>query len=226
MRNILIIVQARMGSTRLPGKILMDLAGKPLLIRLIEGLSTSTHNVKLIVATSINPENDKLIEVLDEYNIMHYRGSENDVLSRFIDSVKIYEPDIVVRATADDPLMSSECMDILIDNLIENDLDYTFMLGAPLGISVEVINANVFLQLEQENDLTEKDKEHVTTYIKSHPDKFKIKYLNALRKFNYPDLSFTVDTIEEFNYIQDIYNRFGEKTNLQKAIQFTINEKM
>ena len=161
----LFIIQARMGSTRLPGKVLMDLNGKPLVVRLYDELKKNSHNSAVVIATSTNTENDILERELKARNIPIYRGPESDVLQRFVEVIKQYQPEIVIRATADDPLMPAECADLLIEELKNNDADYATIIDMPLGTSVEVFKANALLNLLKNNNLTEEDHEHVTLYL-------------------------------------------------------------
>ena len=223
MKRILIVIQARMGSTRLPGKVLKELYGRPLILRLIDNLSQSKHKHKLVVATSKNSENDVLEEVLKKNGVSIFRGAENDVLSRFTELTTIYNPDVIVRATADNPFMSSECMDILIDYLVDNNLDYTFMKDIPIGVSVEVVKATILTSLEKNYELSDLDREHVTYYITHHPKKFKVSYLDAIPQYKYPEMSLTIDNEEEFRMIDSIYEKYGNFTNLNSAIEFLKN---
>lgn len=216
----LFIIQARMGSTRLPGKVLMDLNGKPLVVRLYDELKKNSHNSAVVIATSTNTENDILERELKARNIPIYRGPESDVLQRFVEVIKQYQPEIVIRATADDPLMPAECADLLIEELKNNDADYATIIDMPLGTSVEVFKANALLNLLKNNNLTEEDHEHVTLYLYKNPDKYKILELPSPKKYNYPELSFTIDTLEEYLTIKEIYDKFGDNTNLELAIKY------
>lgn len=216
----LFIIQARMGSTRLPGKVLMDLNGKPLVVRLYNELINNSHKSTVVVATSKNAENDILEKELETRNIPVYRGSETDVLQRFIDVINQYQPDIVIRATADDPLMPVQCADLLIEELKKNNADYAVIKNMPLGTSVEAFKANALVSLLENDDLTAEDHEHVTLYLYNNPDKYKILELPAPEKYNYPELSFTIDTLEEYLTIKEIYDKFGENTSLELAINY------
>lgn len=218
--NIWIVIQARMGSTRLPGKIIKELNGVPLIIRLINQLSKSKYKPNIIVATSLDGRNDVLIDLLNNNKIEYYRGSENDVLSRFISINNEKNPDFIVRATADDPLMSAEIMDYLIEKSIGEKLDYSFMVGLPKGISVEVVSGNAFSRISNAKDLTDYDKEHVTPYIKNHKDLFKVKFFDSFDKYNYPNLEMTIDTPEEFEKMNKLYEKYGDNVSLSEAIEY------
>lgn len=223
MQTVLVIIQARMGSTRLPGKILMPLGNSTIIECLIHNLTSDKYDIQYIVATSTNAENDKLEEFLKSRGIAYFRGAENDVLSRFIEIASKSNVDYIVRATADDPLMSGECLDILIDEMDRNKFDYTFMTGLPIGVSPEVIRKECFDRLKAIDDLSDRDREHVTIYLKEHPELFKIGYIEAPEKYKYPTLSMTIDTIEQYNKMKKLYDTYGIELSLAKAID-EINE--
>lgn len=219
MYKILVVIQARMGSTRLPGKILMPLHGQPLLLCLIDSLKQSRYDCEFVVATSDKAENNRLENFLRENGIKCYRGSENDVLSRFTDIVCKFKPDIVVRATADDPLMSGECLDILIDELVKNHYDYVFMKNLPIGISPEVIRAKCFEKILEVQDLSPRDREHVTLYFKEHPELFRVKYVDAPVEYRHPEMSFTVDTEEDYKKMERLYGQYGKDISLRRVLR-------
>lgn len=224
MEQVLIIIQARIGSTRLPGKVIKELAGRPLILRLIDSLNRSKKKMDVIVASSQSKENDPLEQLLNEHHIKMFRGSEENVLSRFTSIIKEYKPEIVVRATADDPLMSAEVMDILIDRVLDSKLDYAMMKDVPKGISVEVVRASVLASLESKYELSAMDREHVTYFITHHPILFKVEYIDALPKYHYPNMEITIDTEEQFKTIEKIYQCYGENTNLDQAIEYLKND--
>lgn len=224
MDKVLIIIQARMASTRLPGKILMPLGDVTLLECLIHNLQKGEIQKEIIIATSKSSENDKLELFLKEKGIQCFRGSEDDVLSRFIAISKESDVKYIVRATADDPLMSGECLDILIKESEKNGYDYAFMKGLPIGVSPEVIRRENFLRLEGMSDLTNRDKEHVTIYFKEHPENFKIGYVVAPSKYYFPELSMTIDTMGQYKEMCCLYTKYGIELSLETAIK-ELNEK-
>lgn len=159
-----------MKSTRLPGKILMPIplgGGKPILKWITDGLKTSKHYQNIVIASSTDDSNDVLINFCQQENILLSRGSENDVLSRFIDIILINNYDIVVRLTGDNPLLDINKLDSAIENHIYAKADYTFTSGLPLGMNFEIVNGNALLSLRNEN-LSDSDKEHVTLFIKNN----------------------------------------------------------
>lgn len=163
------IIQARMQSTRLPGKILMPLPlgnGKPLLSWIIDELKKSTFKSKIIVATSLNKENDILESFCETNEIECYRGDEENVLSRFTTIVKNEYFDCIVRLTADNPILDIDILDNTIEKHFTEQNEYTSTVGLPIGMNFEVMDANALLD-SLKHKLTLADKEHVTLFIKN-----------------------------------------------------------
>jgi spore coat polysaccharide biosynthesis protein SpsF len=168
-KKIAFIIQARMQSTRLPGKILMPMplgSDVSLLGRIILSLKNATSNGLIYIATSENKENDVLEKVANDYQIKCFRGAENDVLSRFISIITENDFDVVVRLTADNPILDIELLDKIIEQHIVSNNDYTNTTGLPIGMNFEIIKASALLSLKSKK-LSDEDKEHVTLYLKS-----------------------------------------------------------
>lgn len=167
--RIAFIIQARMQSTRLPGKILMPMpigTQFTLLGQIINSLKLSKANASIFIATSLNNENDILENVAKVNEVTCYRGSENDVLSRFISILEINTFDVVVRLTADNPIIDIEILDKTIEFHCISNKDYTNTVGLPLGMNFEVIKADALLSLKNKI-LSQEDREHVTLYLKN-----------------------------------------------------------
>ena len=204
-RKVVILIQARMGSTRLSGKVMKYISGKPQIQHVIDNVSKSKFASEVVVVTSVAPDNEPLKDYLTKQHINWFAGDENDVLSRFIYAGKEYDADIVVRVTADNPLSNAECIDRMIESHIQRNAEYTMMKGLPVGVACEIINYNVLKEVYATGNLTEKDKEHVTIYIYEHPEKYNINYVCAPVKYNYPDINLSVDTQDDFNKMTDIF---------------------
>lgn len=174
-KKVAFIIQARMQSTRLPGKILMPLpfgSNKPLLEWIVEALKSSRFTNQIIVATSADQSNDVLASFCEANRISIFRGEEDDVLSRFIAIVKNDTFDYVVRLTADNPIVDCTILDDLLTFHDSSGNDYTATEGLPMGMNFEVITASALLDLEKQS-LTIADKEHVTLFLKSNK-KYKV----------------------------------------------------
>lgn len=169
-KKIAFIIQARMRSTRLPGKILLPIPlgnGKPLLSWIIDELKLSKLNKEIIIATSLNAENDSLEHFCQTNNIQCFRGSEDDVLSRFDAILEQSDYECAVRLTADNPFLDISILDQTVEHHLNAGNDYTKTSGLPLGMNFEVVSSKALLSTKNYS-LTDDDREHVTLFIKNN----------------------------------------------------------
>ena len=195
------IIQARMSSKRLPGKVLREVSGNPLLQYLWERLKRCKELDFLIVATSIENSDDPIAQFCNDQNIQYYRGDLKNVASRFSEIAKIYDLDAFVRVSGDSPLLDTSLVEKAIQifnstssDLVTNVMPRTF----PSGQSVEVLRVKTF-QLAYQKMKHEEDLEHVTRYIYRNPEKFKIE--NFASKKDFGECHLSVDTaldVEKF----------------------------
>ncbi|WP_417835860.1 cytidylyltransferase domain-containing protein [Thalassospira tepidiphila] len=191
-----IFIQARMSSRRLPGKVLLPLKGRPV----IDHVLRSINRKKAVVLTSSEPSDDLLATWLTDNNILHFRGSLDDVLGRFCDAIDLYKPTWVVRVCADSPLISSELVSGMLDlidpkvDIVTNVLERTF----PKGQSVEIVRAGILKDLNK-HDLCSEDREHVTRFIYKNPSLFKIKHITIEPPLSYENHA--LDTSEDYDRI-------------------------
>jgi spore coat polysaccharide biosynthesis protein SpsF len=219
--RILAIIQARTKSTRLPNKILKDIAGKPMLWHVINRLKFSNYIGKIILSIPDNKDNDVLENFARENRALFYRGSENDVLSRYYGTAVQYNADVIVRITSDCPLIDPEITDLAIERHLNSDADYTYAdtrSGFPRGLDTEVFE---YEALENAHVLSTKDyeREHVTPFIYEHPDLFKLQNVKAEGDLISP-LRLTVDTEEDLELMREIYKRlyFGKIFSIIEVI--------
>lgn len=168
-KKIVFIIQARMQSTRLPGKILLPMpigSTFTLLGQIISSLKSSKANASIYIASSLNKENEVLEQVAVDNGVYCFRGSEDDVLSRFINILEKESFDVIVRLTADNPIVDVAILDKTIEQHIQSQKDYTNTAGLPIGMNFEVITAKALLSLKNKN-LSVADREHVTLHIKN-----------------------------------------------------------
>lgn len=203
------IIQARFGSTRLPGKIFKDLCGKPILRHVVNRLSHSKFLDKIIIATTTLPEDDLVEKFCVENNILFSRGSSEDVLSRYYEAAKKFEADIIIRITSDCPVIDPQILDNMIEEFIAinktEQLDYmsnSIRRTFPRGLDVEIFTFDVLEKIFNEANQTY-EREHVTPYIYQHPGIFKIK--NFAGEKDYSFHRWTVDTPEDYELIKKIY---------------------
>ena len=194
------IIQARMGSERLPGKTLMKLGSYTLLETVISSVKRNEFIDRIIVATSNLPIDDAIEDKCSSMQIECYRGDAENVLSRFVDIAKHLSPeDTIVRVTADNPINNHKVSETLYDQHIKENADYTCIDGLS-HIVYELVKVKALLKLEK-NNLEPADKEHVTKYFIEHTKEFKVQKLSADKYGLIPDLDnlLTIDTIEDYN---------------------------
>lgn len=205
------VIQARLSSSRLPGKVLKDLCGKTLLERVVERVRESNLLDEIWLATSTEKTDDILELVSEQLNINLHRGSLNNVLERFCEVATKSNADIIVRVTADNPLTEPRFIDQGIKELLNNDVDYVNFEDVPYGSGIEVINkASLLLSNKLTN--VDEDKEHVTLYIKKNCHKFKIKTLSPESKFKRPDIRVTIDTLDDYVTLYKVYHLLNKST--------------
>ena len=212
-KNIVAIIQARTGSTRLPNKVFRLLNEKPMIWHICDRLKHSKFIKKIVIATTDNIVDDKLKTWADENNITCVRGSENNVLSRYFKAATEIHADIIVRITADDPFKDSAIIDKVINLLISEELDFAcnnFPPSFPEGLDAEVFTYNALKQA-YENSIDVFEKEHVTQYFYRNPNLFKIK--NFSYKEDFSSLRLTVDTENDFILAEEIYNKLYLSNN-------------
>ena len=204
--NVLAILQARVSSSRLPKKVLAPLLGKPMLVRQIERLCRAKSIDRLVVATSDHASDDPLDELCAELDIACYRGSLNDVLTRFSGAYAVFGPAAhVVRLTGDCPLADPEIIDQVVRRHLTSGADYTTNTVQPTwpdGLDVEIMRAEVLQCVAAEARLPS-EREHVTPYIYKQPDLFYIEHVKGdsdLSAFRW-----TVDEPADFSFITAVY---------------------
>jgi len=207
--KITAIIQARMTSTRLPGKVLKKVMGKPLLIYQIERLHYSQGINEVVIATTTNKEDDPIEELTQREGLKVYRGSEDDVLDRYYQTARKYGIDHIMRLTADCPLIDPAVCDLVIDKYLSSGVD--FVHTGPTfaeGVDCEILS---FTCLEKAwiNASLKSEREHCTLYLHNHPDEFeKLTLNNETDDCKY---RFTVDEPEDFQVVELIIKHFYNK---------------
>ena len=218
MNKIVIIIQARVGSTRLPGKVLKKILGKEILLHIVDRASKSKAD-KIVVATSDDKSNDPIRELCKRINVdcFSQSGDENNVLKRFYNAAKKYKADIIIRITGDCPLIDPEVINKLIDMFNSSSWDFVGVAAGegvsnpdfkgnkyPQGLDAEIFPFKV-LEKAYTQAVLKYDLEHVTPFIWKRPNIFKIGSLTGL--IDYSDIKLVVDTQEDFNFVEDIFTK-------------------
>jgi spore coat polysaccharide biosynthesis protein SpsF len=202
----LAILQARMASSRFPGKVLAPMAGQPMVIRQLERIQRAMTLDGIVVATSTDAHDDELAEAVRAAGYPVVRGPLEDVLARFIAVIEEFTPDTVVRLTADCPLISPVVIDAVVTRFHECGADYvsnTMVPTFPDGLDVEVVRAQVLREVAGiATDPPER--EHVTLGVYRRPDRYRIE--NVRREGDLSSLRWTVDTPDDYAFVSAIYN--------------------
>jgi spore coat polysaccharide biosynthesis protein SpsF len=206
------ILQARMNSSRLPGKILKDVAGEPMLVRVVSRLRRAETLSEILVATTTEPADDAVQQICAARGWTCFRGSESDVLDRYYQAARLHGADVVVRVTADCPLIEPAEVERVVQEYLRRPeaVDYVCNFlprrTYPRGLDTEVFSFEV-LQRSWREDQNPAWREHVTEYLLRHPEAFRLRGVQ-----NGEDLSalrWTVDTPEDLEFVRRIYNHFG-----------------
>lgn len=221
-----------MGSERLPGKVIKQILGKPMIINVLDRLKRSKYIDNIVLATSVDEREELLVDVCKKYGYEVFRGSESDVLKRYKEAADIYNKDecgIIIRVTGDCPLIDAAIVDNVVTNFICNNYDYvrldvpeTFIRGFDVEVfSKAALNKVYFDVHENCKGISEEDinmyKEHVTLYMYKHPEEFKIGYVKGNEFYN-KNYRLCVDTEDDFKLISEIYNNFKDEFVSSKAV--------
>jgi len=216
--RILIVLQARTGSSRLPGKILLPLAGKPMLLRMYDRVAAAKTQKEIVIATTTEPEDDAVVELCINNNIKYFRGHPTDLLDRHYKAGLAFGADTVVKIPSDCPLICPNVIDDVLNLYLENRDKYDYVSNLhpathPDGNDVEVIPANILEQAWKEAG-RDFEREHTTPFIWERPERFRIGNLEWETGL---DLSmshrFVMDYEEDYQFIKKIYNELYENKN-------------
>jgi len=213
-KKVGITIEARMGSTRLPGKTLKPLLGKPMLERMIERLKRVELADLIVVATTDSPKDQPIVDLAKSFGIGYFQGSEDDVLDRVLQAAKKHNLDLIVETCADCPLIDPKILEMEISAFLENQVDYVgchLVKTFPIGLDAKIFAAQT---LEEVSHMTNEpaDRENVSLYIYEHPEKYKLLNLEAQGRQRRPDLRLVVDHQEDFDLVEVIYRElYGPK---------------
>ncbi|MFM7022522.1 MAG: aldo/keto reductase [Flavobacteriales bacterium] len=223
-KKIILITQARMGSSRLPGKVMKTVNGQSLLETHLTRLRKSKKIDEFIVATTLSENDNVIADLAAKMNLKFFRGSENDVLDRYYQAALPYQPDIIVRVTSDCPLLDADVVDKVIDLAIEKNVDYcsnTMQPTFPNGQDVEVFKFSALEKAWKEATLSS-EREHVTPYLWKNVDVKggdKFKGFHFKGDENYSNLRMTVDEDSDFKVIEKLIQACGTDCNWKEYAQ-------
>lgn len=204
-----VILQARLGSTRLPSKVIADVAGRALLEWVVARARRIPGIDEVILATTERPDDERLVALAKDWNVPTFRGSVDDVLDRYFQTAKAFRSDVIVRVTADCPLLDPAVSGRVVARFQQGGVDYVSNVHPPSfpdGLDTEVFSFEALEKAWKEAKLRS-EREHVTPYIWSHPDRFRLASVS-----NGTDLSahrWTVDEPADLTFVRKIYERLG-----------------
>jgi len=224
--NIVAIIQARMGSTRLLGKVIMDIGGKTMLARVVERTQRAKLLDKILVATTFNSRDNPIVVECKRLDVSLSRGSEEDVLDRYYQAAKIHGAEAVVRVTSDCPFIDPDVIDKVVQAFLNQKPDYasnTIHRTYPRGLDIEVMTMDSLARAWREAAESHQ-RVHVTPYIYQNPDKFRIIAVNS--GVDYSHHRWTVDTQEDLDFVRAVYTRFGnnDKFNWRDVLALLAQE--
>ncbi|AXH98455.1 acylneuraminate cytidylyltransferase [Sporosarcina sp. PTS2304] len=220
----IIIIQARMGSTRLPGKILKRLGTTDVLTYVTARCKKVQGVAEVIVATSTLPQDDAVATWCHEQNVTCFRGSEEDVLDRYVQCAKMYEPDYIMRVTADCPFVDYELASVGIAAMAEQRRDVLRFVGQmPRGLAVEMISYKALLRIH-EIGLEPRHREHVTYYAYEYANEFTFAQCVVPTNRLHPELRITLDTDEDYALCVAVANHFDDElVSSAEVIQYLLD---
>lgn len=209
-KKIVATVECRMTSSRLPGKVLMEACGKPMLELLVERLKQVNALDDIVLATTVNYSDDPIVAMANRIGVSYFRGSEEDVLRRVLDAARSVNGEIIVEITGDCPLIDPEITAQVIDLYLLNECDYASNadpISYPIGMDVQVFSTELLALADREGTSVE-DREHVSLFIRRQPKRFRKLHLPAPPALHLPDLGLTLDEESDYRLIRMIYEHF------------------
>lgn len=201
------IIEARMSSTRLPGKVLRQIMGQPMLALLVERLQGARQLDGIVVATTVNPADDPIEALTRKLGVGCFRGSEEDVLGRVLQAANAFAAEVIIEITGDCPLIESSKVDEMLSAFMDMSVD--FMVNRLDGSYPDGLGLRIFRKelLQEIDHLTDDpvDREHVTIYVWEHPELYSVHHFNNHLNPKYWDIRLTVDNPEDFDLISKIF---------------------
>lgn len=204
-------VECRMTSSRLPGKVMLESCGRPMLEHLVARLKAVSGIDAIVLATTVNAQDDVIEELAARLGVGCYRGSEDDVLDRVLKAAYSVKAELIVEITGDCPLVDPELASQVLKCFLANDCDYVsndLFPSYPLGMDVQVFTVEALEQADREGR-TQEDREHVSWYIVQNPQIFRQIMLPAPQELHWPDLRITLDEQADYNLINALIHALG-----------------
>lgn len=203
------IIQARMSSSRLPGKVLKEAGGRPLLDRMVERVRQAKRIDETVVATTVDPSDDTIAEFCEKHGISFFRGNLMDVLDRYYQAALAYQAQVIVRLTGDCPLIDPVLIDETLELMDRENADFAcnrlpppMTRTYPIGLDVEAVTFSA-LETAWQKAVEKHEREHVMPYFYEVPGRYKVAKLDY--PTDYGALRWTVDTPEDLEFVREVY---------------------
>lgn len=211
--KIIATIEARMASSRLPGKILKEIMGRPTLELMVERIRRSKVIQDIVVATTVAPNDETTQQACEKMGVKCFRGSSDDVLLRVLQAAQTHNADLIVELTGDCPLIDPVIIDSVIQHFLNNQFDYVsnvLQRTFPRGMDTQIFPVRVLAEVDK---LTQDpaDRENVSLYIYEHPERYRLGNVEAQGALRRPDLRLTVDMPEDFALIKAIFENLYPK---------------
>ena len=205
--NIVATIEARMTSSRLPGKVLMEVADKSFLAHMIERLRRVPSLNGIVIATTKNDADDPIAELAADLDVGCFRGSEKDVLHRVLSAARAHKADLIVETTGDCPLIDPDLVELCIQAYLGTNVDYVSNVlerTYPVGMDTQVFSTDILADAAKRTDHPD-DREHVSLYIYRHPEIYSLKNIPGPSELSWPNLRLTLDTPADFENLRFIF---------------------
>lgn len=206
MVKVVAVIQARLSSSRLPAKVMLDLAGKTVLERVVDRVKLASVVDEIVVATSTHDEDDVIEALAKRMEISCYRGSLENVMSRFHNVAHLTNADIIIRITADNPFTEPAFIEQLVNAVLNDEFDYAAMNNIPIGSGVEVFTAESFNRIASQVHLTAHNLEHVTSFYYQNSTLFKLHYVDSDYGQEVVQIRLTLDTFDDYVQLFRVYS--------------------
>ena len=200
-----------MTSSRLPGKVLADIGGVPMLAMMLTRLRDSQTLTAVCVATTDNRDDDPIVDLADSYGVLSFRGSEDDVLARVLGAATSSGADVIVELTGDCPLIDAWVLDACVRTYFADDVHYCANVlerTFPRGLDTQVFSTSVLAEVASLTD-DPSDREHVSLYIYEHPERYSLRNLPAEGDLAHPEWRWTVDTPDDLQFVREVVREVG-----------------
>ena len=226
--RIVATIEARMTSTRLPGKVLKQAVGKPMLALMVERLKKVPSLDGIVIATTVNATDDPVVALAEALGVGVFRGSEDDVMSRVLGAARTHEIDVIVETTGDCPLIDPDVVEACIQAYLAAGVDYlsnALQRSYPIGMDTQVFATDVLADAESRTH-DPHNREHVSLFIYANPALYSLQNFSAPPELTEPKLALTLDTAQDFELIREIFEAlYPDNPNFRLGDIFALLER-